>query len=249
MNGVPCLQLVDVAKNYGGLRVFSDVNLTIQQGERRGIIGPNGAGKTTLFQIISGQVAPSAGRVLLRGNDITRLPPYRRATMGMARVFQVTTLFPNLTALQNLILAVQGVKSVKYAALRPVNQCKAIVDQAQAFLGRIGLSGRENRLVRALSYGEQRQLEIGMALASDPHLLLLDEPTAGLARAEVTRMIDLLQSLPKDMTIVFIEHDMTVAFALSDTLTVLAQGRIIADGAQAEIRGNPAVREAYLGGT
>jgi len=248
MSGQFCLQVSGVGKKYGGLEALAGINLNVRDGIRQAILGPNGAGKTTLFKILSGEIAASSGTVLFRGHDITNYPPYRRAAMGIARTFQVTTLFPRLTTLENVILAVQGIRRTKYIPCRAFERMGALVEEAHHILDRVGLAGREAVLVDSLAYGEQRQIEIGLALASRPSLLLLDEPTAGLARAEVSRIVALLRSLPREITILFIEHDMNVAFALAETVTVLSQGQMIAEGSLDAIRANRLVQEIYLGG-
>ena len=248
MSGQFCLQVSGVGKKYGGLEALAGINLNVRDGIRQAILGPNGAGKTTLFKILSGEIAASSGTVLFRGHDITNYPPYRRAAMGIARTFQVTTLFPRLTTLENVILAVQGIRRTKYIPCRAFERMGALVEEAHHILDRVGLAGREAVLVDSLAYGEQRQIEIGLALASRPSLLLLDEPTAGLARAEVSRIVALLRSLPREITILFIEHDMNVAFALAETVTVLSQGQMIAEGPLETIRANRLVQEIYLGG-
>ncbi len=247
MNGQLCLQVSGVGKRYGGLEALAGIRLDVREGIRHAILGPNGAGKTTLFKILSGEIAPSSGTVSFRGQDITKAPPYRRTALGIARTFQVTSLFPKLTALQNAILAVQGIRRTKYIPWRAVERMGALVEEAQHNLEQVGLAGREAVRVDSLAYGEQRQLEIGLALASRPSLLLLDEPTAGLARAEVSRIVALLHALPRAITILFIEHDMDVAFALAETVTVLSQGQMIAEGSLDAIRANKLVQEIYLG--
>jgi branched-chain amino acid transport system ATP-binding protein len=247
MNHQPCLQVSGVGKRYGGLEALANIHLNVREGIRQAILGPNGAGKTTLFKILSGEIAPNSGTVTFRRQDITHYPPYRRAAMGIARTFQVTTLFPRLTTLENVILAVQGIRRTKYIPFRAVDRMGALGEEAHHVLDQVGLAGREMLPVDSLAYGEQRQLEIGLALASRPSLLLLDEPTAGLARAEVSRIVALLHSLPRQITILFIEHDMDVAFALAETVTVLSQGQMIAEGPLDAIRANRLVQEIYLG--
>jgi branched-chain amino acid transport system ATP-binding protein len=247
MSGQFCLQVSDVGKRYGGLEALAGINLNVPEGIRQAILGPNGAGKTTLFKILSGEIAASSGTISFRGRDITNYPPYRRAAMGIARTFQVTSLFPTLTMLENVILAVQGVRRSKYTFFRAVERMGGLVEEAHHILDQVGLAGRETALVDSLAYGEQRQLEIGLALASRPSLLLLDEPTAGLARAEVARIVALLRSLPRKITLLFIEHDMNVAFALAETVTVLSQGQMIAEGPLDAIRANRLAQEIYLG--
>lgn len=244
---VCCLQVSGVGMRYGGLDALSDISLDVPDGVRHVILGPNGAGKTTLFKVLSGEIAPTSGTVSLRGQDITNTPPYRRAALGIARTFQVTTLFRKLTALENVILAVQGIRRSKFVIHRTVNQVTSLVDEARHILDQVGLKGREEVPVDSLAYGEQRLLEIGLALASHPGLLLLDEPTSGLSRSEVPRVVALLQSLPKEITVVFIEHDMDVAFTLAESVTVLSQGRKLAEGPMETIRANKMVQEIYLG--
>jgi branched-chain amino acid transport system ATP-binding protein len=247
MNEPVCLQVSGVGKRYGGLEALTGISLNVPDGVRQAILGPNGAGKTTLFKILSGEIAPSSGTVAFRGHDITHAPSYRRTALGIARTFQVTTLFPRLTVLQNVILAVQGIRRTKYISWRVVEGIGSLIEEAQHVLEQVGLAGRETVLVDSLAYGEQRQLEIGLALASRPSLLLLDEPTAGLARAEVSRIVALLHGLPREITVLFIEHDMDVAFALAETVTVLSQGQMIAEGPLEAIRANKLVQEIYLG--
>jgi len=247
MNDRLCLQVTGVGKKYGGLEALTGITLNVREGVRQAILGPNGAGKTTLFKILSGEIAPSRGTVSFRGCDITNYPPYRRTALGIARTFQVTALFPRLTTLQNVILAVQGIRRTKYISWRVVEGMGPLTEEAHHILAQVGLAGREAVPVDSLAYGEQRQLEIGLALASRPSLLLLDEPTAGLARAEIPRIVALLRTLPREITVLFIEHDMDVAFALAETVTVLSQGQMIAEGPLQAIRENKLVQEIYLG--
>ena len=247
MSDRPCLQVSGVGKRFGGLEALSGFSLAVREGGRQAILGPNGAGKTTLFKILCGEIAPSSGSVVFRGRDITGYPPYRRAALGIARTFQLTTLFPRLSVLQNVILAVQGVRRTKFVPCRLVERMDPLNEEARHILAEVGLAGREAVPVHSLSYGEQRQLEIGLALASRPSLLLLDEPTAGLARAEVSRIVALLSSLPRQITLLFIEHDMDVAFALAESVAVLSQGQMVAEGPLDEIRANKLVQEIYLG--
>jgi branched-chain amino acid transport system ATP-binding protein len=236
-----------VCKNFGGVAALADVSLDIAAGERRVILGPNGAGKTTLFHTISGNVMPSAGRITLFGFDITGLRPDRRARLGLARTFQVTNLFPRLTVLDSVLLAIDGARGGSLQLLQPPSRRRGLYEAADRLLERWGLSGTAPRIVRTLSYGEQRQLEIALALAGKPRLLLLDEPTAGLSPAETRRVVALVHALPRDMTILMIEHDMDVAFELADRIAVMHQGRLIAEGDQAAIRANAQVADIYLG--
>ena len=243
-----CLQASGLGKTYDGLHALAGIDLNVCEGSRQAILGPNGAGKTTLFKILAGEIAPTSGAIRFRDRDITRDPPYRRAAMGISRTFQVTTLFRGMSVLQNVILAVQGTRRTKYIAWRAVERMPALLDEARRIVDGVGLARREEMLVQSLAYGEQRQLEIGVALACRPRLLLLDEPTAGLARAEVSRILSLLQALPREITILFIEHDMDVAFALAEMVTVLNQGQLVAAGPPDAIRANRLVQDIYLGG-
>jgi branched-chain amino acid transport system ATP-binding protein len=241
------LAVDDLAKHFGGVTALAGVSLEIGIGERRVLLGPNGAGKTTLFHAISGNVMPSSGRVSLFGQDITRMKPDRRARLGLARTFQVTNLFPRLTVLDSVLLAVGGAKGRSLQLLRPLSSYRGLYEQAHRLLDQWGLAGTARRIVRNLSYGEQRQLELVLALAGAPRVLLLDEPTAGLSPAETARVVAMVQLLPRDMTIVIIEHDMDVAFELADRIAVMHLGRLIAEGDEAAIRANPQVTEIYLG--
>lgn len=241
------LAVVDLAKNFGGVAALAGVSLEIGVGERRVLLGPNGAGKTTLFHTIAGYVMPSSGRISLFGHDITRLRPDQRARLGLARTFQITNLFPQLTVLDSVLLALAGTNAHPLQLLHPMSNDRALCDAAMRLLAQWGLEGTERRVVRNLSYGEQRQLELVLALGGTPQLLLLDEPTAGLSPAETRRVVAMVQQLPRDMTILMIEHDMDVAFELADRIAVMHQGRLIAEGDEAAIRANPHVSEIYLG--
>jgi branched-chain amino acid transport system ATP-binding protein len=236
-------------KNFGGLQALHDLSLEIQPGERRAILGPNGAGKTTLFHLIGGQLSPSAGRIFLCGREVTHLPPFRRAALGLARTFQITTLFPNLTVRENMLLAVQALDAVKFVLYRPLTSYQHILSQARSLLEQWALWEKRHALVRQLSYGEQRQLEILLALAPMPRVLLLDEPTAGLSAAETQQVVAMIQHLDPSITVLLIEHDMDVAFQVAQHITVLHQGRLLADGEPSAIRQDPTVAEIYLGGT
>ncbi|HUZ73046.1 MAG TPA: ABC transporter ATP-binding protein [Stellaceae bacterium] len=241
------LAVEDLRKNFGGVAAVGGISLEIEVGERRVLLGPNGAGKTTLFHSIAGHVLPSSGRISLLGHDITRLRPDRRARLGLARTFQITNLFPQLTVLDSVLLALGGMKARRLRLVRPMSSYRAMYDEADRLLDQWGLTGTARRVVRNLSYGEQRQLELVLALAGAPRVLLLDEPTAGLSPAETSRVVAMVQQLPRDMTIVMIEHDMDVAFELADRIAVMHQGRLIAEGDEAAIRANRQVTEIYLG--
>ena len=241
------LKLDNVAKIFGGLRAVDGVSLAVNPGERRALIGPNGAGKTTLFNLISGALPVTQGTINLFGEDVTRVAAHRRAWLGLARTFQISNLFPTLTALENCLLAVQALTPARLAMHRPLGRYVDLHERARATLDAVGLGDRAEATVRQLSHGEQRQLEIGLALAGAPRLLLLDEPTAGLSPAESRHMAQLLAKLDPAMTVLIIEHDMDIALEIAQHVTVLHYGRVIADGTRDEIRVHPLVREIYLG--
>ena len=243
----PCLILGDLSKHFGGLEAVSHANLTVQMGERRGIIGPNGAGKTTLFNLIAGEFPPTSGKIFFFGRDITKVPAHRRAYLGIARTFQITNLFFNLSVIDNFFLAAQALKRTKFALLRPAMSFKHLYDKADEILTKVGIIEKRNEIVKNLSHGEQRQIEVGMALLGEPRLLLLDEPTAGLAPAESSMIVSLLKTLDKKITLLIIEHDMDVAFELSDRITVLNLGKVLAEGAKGEIQASEIVQKTYLG--
>jgi branched-chain amino acid transport system ATP-binding protein len=241
------LTLRGVTKAFGGLVAVSDVDLTVRAGERRALIGPNGAGKTTLFNVISGDLGPTRGSIELFGRDVTRLPSFRRAALGLCRTFQVTNLFPSLTVFENVLLAVQALAPTKLVMHRPIGSYHELHERAAAVIDSVGLAGKEQVMVRTMSHGEQRQLEIALALAGRPRLLLLDEPTAGLSNAESQMMARMLERMDPAMTMLIIEHDMDVAFGLADRVTVLHNGRVVADGTRDDVKVNPLVAEIYLG--
>jgi branched-chain amino acid transport system ATP-binding protein len=247
MSAAPALAVSGLSRSFGGLAAVRNVAFDVQPGERRALIGPNGAGKTTLFNMIAGEIHPTEGRVALFGRDVTRLAPHRRTALGLARTFQINTLFPSLTVLENLLLAVHGVERTRLHLHRPLGAYGDLCDRARAVLDRVGLGGSEERTVKTLSHGEQRQLEVGMALASAPRLLLLDEPMAGLSRAESQRFTSLLQRLDPSMSLLMIEHDMDVVFGVAERITVLHHGQVVADGTREEVRSSKLVAEIYLG--
>ena len=241
------LDIQKLSKGFGGLQAIEDVSTEIQDGERRAIIGPNGAGKTTFFNLISGFLLPSSGRIHLFGRDVTKLKPHQRTTLGIARTFQVTNLFQKLTLFENILLGVQAVKRAHFCFYRPAKGFREIMLEAERLLKVWNLWEKREVLVKNLSYGEQRQMEVILALATKPRLLLLDEPAAGLSPAETTLLVSIIKRLPREITIVLIEHDMDVAFEIADRITVLHFGRVLAEGSLEEIKGNPKVAEIYLG--
>ena len=241
------LVVQSVSKRFGGVLAVSDVSFTVEPGERRLIIGPNGAGKTTLFNMLAGAMTVTAGKIDLFGRDITRLPEHDRARMGLSRTFQITNLFPRLTVLDNLLLALQAAERDSFSLTRRMRANRRLYNRAENLLEEWGLAAIADRPAKEISYGEKRQIDLILAIAVQPRLLLLDEPTAGLSAAETVRMVGMVHSLPRGMTILMIEHDMDVAFDLADHIAVLHQGRLIAEGNGETIRGHPKVSEIYLG--
>ena len=243
----PLLQVERLAKRFGGIVATDDLRLTVMPGELHALIGPNGAGKTTLIAQLSGQLVPDAGRIRFAGHDITALRPPRRSQLGLARSFQITSLFLDMSVLDNVSLAVQAHAGHSFRFWRPARAEKALREPARAALARVGLEARAEWPAAALSHGEHRLLELAMALAGKPRMLLLDEPMAGLGPEESARLVEMLAALKAEYTILLVEHDMEAVFALADRVTVLVYGRVIATGAPEEIRADAAVREAYLG--
>jgi branched-chain amino acid transport system ATP-binding protein len=241
------LQIEGLTKRFGGVTASDGVTLSVPAGELHAVIGPNGAGKTTLIGELTGEIVPDSGRIGFAGEDITALPVYARSQRGLARSFQITSLFSDFTALDNVALATQAHAGHSFHFWRDARKDAALRDPARATLARVGLAGRENMIVSSMSHGEQRQLEIAMALATAPRMLLLDEPMAGMGPEESVRMIALLRELKRDLTVLLIEHDMDAVFALADRISVLVYGRVIAAGEPAAIRANEDVRRAYLG--
>lgn len=241
------LETKELYHDFKGLKVLSNVNLQIKEGERHAIIGPNGAGKTTLFNVITGTYVPSKGRVFFKGKDVTESRPEELVRQGMGRSFQITSTFTKLTAFENVRIGVLSIRGIRFNIFRFVDNMKEITRETDELLGRIKLYGVRDMPAGALSYGQQRSLEIGMALATDPDLLMLDEPTAGMSKEETHYTVELIRELSEGKTVILIEHDMDVVFSLADRITVLHQGTILASGPPDEIRENPAVRDAYLG--
>jgi len=243
----PLLAIDGLIKRFGGLIATDNLSLDVREGEIHALIGPNGAGKTTLVAQLMGQLPCDAGRIVFAGADITRLPTHRRVSAGLARSFQITSVLRDFTALDNVALAVQAHQGHSFRFWRPAQSDASLRQPARAILEELGLGPRADTVAANLSYGEQRQLEIAMALAGDPRLLLLDEPMAGMGPDESARMVSFLQRLKGQRAMLLIEHDMDVVFALADRITVLVYGRAIATGAPSEIRANADVRKAYLG--
>jgi branched-chain amino acid transport system ATP-binding protein len=234
-------------KSFGGLRVTSGVDLVVEPGERRLIIGPNGAGKTTLFNLITGELAPDRGSIALFGRDVTRVPSRRRCHLGLARTYQIITLFPNDTLLRNVTLSLLGRSRMRWNPLAPLDRQSALLARARQTLARVGLEPLADRPLRETAYGERRRVEIAMALAQDPRVLLLDEPFAGLSVEERRDVLRLVSGIPREVTIVMIEHDMDVALDFAERITVLHFGQVVVEGTRGEVVAHPRTREIYLG--
>ena len=245
--GQPVLELRGLSKSFGGLHAVRDVNLKVMPGDRKAVIGPNGAGKTTLFNLITGIHPSTSGQVVLFGEDVTKWPSHRRTALGMARTFQITHLFPKLTVLDNVLLAIKGLQKSKFVMWRMQSSYRADYDKAHGLLERAGFLDRKDTEVRYLSHGEQRQLEIILGLASDPKILLLDEPAAGLSSGESTEMTRFLQRLDRNLAILLIEHDMDVVFDIAEEISVLHFGAVLETGSPKQIHGSKRVQEIYLG--
>ncbi|MDA1000190.1 MAG: ABC transporter ATP-binding protein [bacterium] len=243
----PRLELKGVSKFFGGLHAVEDVSLRLGPGERRGILGPNGAGKTTLFHLITGVLPLTHGEVRLFGRNVSNWSTHKRVALGMSRTFQITSLFPRLTVLDNVLLAVQGLRKMKMSMLKPLTRYKENYGKAEKLLTDAHFWESRDIEVRNLSHGEQRQLEIILALASDPKVLLVDEPSAGLATGESHEMAEFLKRLDPDISILIIEHDLDVIFEVATDISVLHYGKLLTEGPCDQIRNDPQVQEIYLG--
>lgn len=241
------LHVKNVSKSFGGVQALNMVSFQIEAGGRWVFLGPNGAGKSTLFRLISGLMKPSTGRISLFGKDITKASPHQIAAMGMACTFQITSLFPRLTVGKNVLLAVMASYQCKYSLFRDLNSYATLLGRTRSILKQWGMLDKKDVPVQELSYGEQRQLEIVLALSQNPKVLLLDEPTSGLSPAETGMVTSMLQSLSRDITLLLIEHDMEVAFKLGEHFVVLHFGTVMASGSPDEIRSNKRVQEIYMG--
>jgi branched-chain amino acid transport system ATP-binding protein len=241
------LAVQNLSKSFGGLQALHEVSLTAEAGERHAIIGPNGAGKTTLFNVMCGQLRPSSGHVYLNDSDITALPVHKRANLGLGHTFQRNNLFPGLTVLENVRLAVQHLNRINHHWFRSIVSFSDVQDTADRMLARVGLLPQRNVKVSELAYGQQRALEIALALATEPTILLMDEPTAGMSPAETAEMTHLIRELPRSLTILIVEHDMDVIFNLADRITVLHYGQVIRSDTPEEVRRDERVQEIYLG--
>jgi branched-chain amino acid transport system ATP-binding protein len=243
----PILRLRGVGRRFGGLQAVQDVDLDVRPGERRAVLGPNGAGKTTLFNVIAGEFPPTAGRIELFGTDVTYFPARTRVGLGLTRTYQTSRLFLGLPVEDNLYLAVVGVQGGHYRPVLRRRRDGELRVKAHEVAERVGLAGHLRTIVRNLSHGEQRQLEVGMALAGEPKLMMLDEPAAGLSRAERTALTQMLLELSRGVTLILIEHDMDVALTVAEYVTMMHDGRVIVEGTPDEIRANQLVHDLYLG--
>ncbi|MGW6983078.1 ABC transporter ATP-binding protein [Streptomyces sp. NPDC054932] len=241
------LKLRQISKHFGSFRALDEVGLTVRRGARHAVIGPNGAGKSTLFGLISGTLAATSGTILVDGQDVTRLPVHRRVGLGVAATFQHSSLFMRETVLENVLLAGLRPAGAGLGGLRRVSARTAAIAQARTLLERVGLPTRHDVLAAALSHGERRQLEVAVALATEPRLLLLDEPAAGMSPAETARLTELVAALPAEVTVLLIEHDLDMVFELADTVTVMHLGRHLKTGTPDEVRASGEVQSAYLG--
>ena len=241
------LSIAHVSKVFGGLRAVDDVSFDVAPGERRVVIGPNGAGKTSLFHCISGAHSATSGAVTCFGQDITHLPEHQHTLCGISRTFQISSVFADLTAEDNVVLALLGVRREKWRLMQHAHAVDGVMARAHAQIDAVGLAGKHTMLVKNLSYGERRQLELALALVNQPRILLLDEPCAGLSPAERKRLFAMIENLPRSITMLMIEHDMDVALGLADRVTVLHRGQVILEGTADEIRVNPQVKDVYFG--
>ena len=243
----PLLKVQGLVKRFGGLVATDKVSLDIRHGEIHALIGPNGAGKTTLIAQLSGSLASDAGRLGFDGSDISTLPQHERVRRGLARSYQITSIFKKFSVLNNVALAVQARSGTSMSFWRPLAAETALFEEAAELVRRVGLGGREHAMAGNLAHGEQRQLEVGLALATQPKLILLDEPMAGMGPEESVRIIELIEKVREEVTVLLVEHDMDAVFRLADRISVLVNGRLIATGEPETIRNNPEVRKAYLG--
>lgn len=245
--GMHALAVKNLSKNFGGLQALSRVNLTVEAGERHAIIGPNGAGKSTFFNVITGELRPTEGAVWLHGREVTSLPVYQRANLGLGHTFQRNNLFAGLTVHENVRLAVQHQEGINRHWFKGITTFTAVTESVAGILTQVGLLPQQNTKVSELAYGQQRALELALALATRPRILLFDEPTAGMSPAETAEIVRLIQSLPRDLTMMIVEHDMDVIFSLADRITVLHYGQIIRSGSPQEVRQDAQVQAIYLG--
>lgn len=241
------LRAVNLSKNFGNLQAVQDVSLIVERGERHAIIGPNGAGKTTLFNVVAGTFRPTSGRVFLFGQDITATPQHIRTHLGLARTYQINSLFLRLSVLDNILMAVQSHQRLRFQMLRSATSYGRLVERAKELLESVNLWDKRDVFVQDISYGEQRLLEFALALACEPKVLLMDEPTAGISMAETEAVTKMILDFTRDMTTVIVSHDMDVVFGVADKISVLCSGKLIASGTPQKVRDDPKVQEMYLG--
>lgn len=239
------IRVENLHKSFGGLKATNDVSLGLEVGERLVIIGPNGAGKSTLFNLLNGQLRPDSGKVFLFGDEVTHVSLHKRAHMGMARSFQLTSLFPELSVLDNMLLGLHGLRKSRFNPFKASASYSRLLRKADELLGLMDLKDRKSEPVKLLSYGEQRKLEIALCLASDPRLLLLDEPSAGLTSGERHSVMEMIRNLPSEIAVIIVDHDMDLVFGLANRIIVLHYGQIIAEGSPEEIQAHPRVKEVY----
>ncbi|WP_373987692.1 ABC transporter ATP-binding protein [Duganella sp. BuS-21] len=241
------LRTEGLSKRWGAFVANSDVSLTFQPGARHALIGPNGAGKTTFINLLTGAFSPSSGKVYLGGEDITHLPQHERVHSGMTRTFQLNTLFAGMTVLESVALAISERRGLRHVWWKTVENHPEVIEEALELLATLKLSDQANSITRSMAYGKQRLVEIALALATKPRILLLDEPAAGIPQAESKELFEVLTQLPRDVTVLFIEHDMSLVFRFADRITVLVGGKVLTEGTPAEIAADPRVKEVYLG--
>jgi branched-chain amino acid transport system ATP-binding protein len=244
---MPLLEVTDLFKDFSGLKVLFGIDLKLEQGDRHAIIGPNGAGKSTLFNVITGKYAPSRGKITFKGHDITGLPPHKIARLGLDRSFQVTNIFRAMTVFENIRNAVLSRNGKRHAIFPSLPKMRAISDETERILDQIGLLDRKDELAGELAHGHQRALEIGMTIAMDPDLILLDEPTAGMSSKESRESVSLIEKVTEGKTLLIVEHDMDVVFSIANGITVIYYGQVLASGSPEAIRNDQRVKDAYLG--
>lgn len=241
------LEIKDLHKDFSGLKVLFGIDLAIAQGERHAIIGPNGAGKSTIFNLITGKDVPSRGKIFFKDHDITGLPPHRILHLGIARSFQITNIFRSMTIFENFRNAVLSKRKIPYKIFSPLSKVDGIAEETERVMSLVGLLGKRNERAGELAHGHQRALEIGLTMAMDPELILLDEPTAGMSKSETLEMVQLIEKVTEGKTLIIVEHDMDVVFRLASRITVIYYGKVLASGPPDEIRKDLRVKDAYLG--
>jgi len=241
------LEIKDLHKDFSGLKVLFGIDLAIAQGERHAIIGPNGAGKSTIFNLITGKHVPSRGKIFFKDHDITGLPPHQILHLGIARSFQITNVFRSMTIFENFRNAVLSKRKIAFNVFSPLSRMDGVVEETERVMSLVGLLGKRNERAGELAHGHQRALEIGLTMAMDPELILLDEPTAGMSKSETLEMVQLIEKVTEEKTLIIVEHDMDVVFRLASRITVIYYGKVLASGPPEEIRKDPRVKDAYLG--